>query len=395
MSRSRGRIRSLRWIAGSRVCAEAPAEAVGETCVRPKRMGGPKRGLGALDRRRWGALFVLLLFGVRASPGVQERSGRKARTVGAGHLAPVVAVAFRADSPWLATGSMDKTAKLWEVATGRELRTLRSHAGWVTSVAFSPDGRWLVTGSRDNTAKFWDATTGEEIKTLRHRDWVSTVAFSPDGGLLASACGGKSSELVGESADKSIWLWDSRSGEQVRRLIGHEKGVLSVAFSPDGQLLASAGEDGTVRMWDVATGRELQTIRGHGSAVRSVTFSPDGRWLASAGNDPIVQVWDVAKRSELRILTIAGGSFAVAFNPDGKEIVAVGPRPQLVMWEVSTGHIVLEVSGGEDKFPFSAIAFSGRGRWMALGSGDHTAKLWDLKTNRIVRSFGHPAPYWD
>ncbi len=65
------------------------------------------------------------------------------------------------------------------------------------------------------------------------------------------------------------------------------------------------------------------------------------------------------------------------------------------MWEVSTGHIVLKVSGGEDKVPFSAIAFSGRGRWMALGSGDHTAKLWDLKANRIVRSFGHPAPYRD
>jgi len=125
------------------------------------------------------------LFGARASSGVEERSGRKATTVAAGHSAPVVAVAFRADSRWLATGSMDKTAKLWEVATGRELRTLRSHAGWVTSVAFSPDGRWLVTGSRDNTAKLWDATTGEETKTFRHPDWVSTVAVSPDGQLLA------------------------------------------------------------------------------------------------------------------------------------------------------------------------------------------------------------------
>jgi WD40 repeat protein len=138
----------------------------------------------------------------------------------------------------LASGSEDKTVKLWDVASGRELRTLCGHSSFVLSVAFSPDGRILASGSWDGTVKLWDVASGRELRTLSgHSSFVLSVAFSPDGRILASA-----------SDDKTVKLWDVASGRELRTLSGHSSAVLSVAFSPDGRMLASGSGDKTVKL---------------------------------------------------------------------------------------------------------------------------------------------------
>lgn len=148
-----------------------------------------------------------------------------------------------------------------------------------------------------------------------HYDRIMSLAFSPNGKLLASA-----------SLDGTISLWDMTRREDVGRIQAHKDGVFSVAFSPDGKLLASAGVERLVRLWDVTTHKEIRQFRGHEDKIASVAFAPDGKLLASGSYDKTIRLWDVATGKALRVLK--GHEVrvtSVVFSPDGKQLVSGGP----------------------------------------------------------------------
>ena len=227
----------------------------------------------------------------------------------------------------------------------------------------------------------------EDIETLLAnislRAPVHSIAFSPDGAMLASGSG-----------DNTVRLWEVTTGRELRRLKGHSNPVWSVAFSPDGMMLASGSGDNTVRLWEVATGRELRRLKGHSNPVWSVAFSPDGRLLASGSDDNTVRLWEVAAGLKLRRLEgHSNGVLSVTFSPDGRLLASGSWDNTARLWEVATGRELRHLAG--HSFGARSVAFSPDGRLLASGSGDNTVRLWEVATGQeLWRLAGHSNGVW-
>ncbi|MEG4303636.1 nSTAND1 domain-containing NTPase, partial [Microcoleus sp. D3_18a_C4] len=305
-------------------------------------------------------------------------TGKQINTL-TGHTNEVFAVSFSPDGKLLATGSADNTVKLWDTTTGKEINTLTGHTHWVWGVSFSPDGKRLATGSRDKTVKLWDTTTHKQIKTLTgHTDVVRAVSFSPNGKRLATG-----------SADKTVKLWDTTTGQEIKTLTGHTDVVWAVSFSPNGKLLATGSGDKTVKLWDTTTDKEINTLTGHTNAVYAVSFSPNGKLLATGSADKTVKLWDTTTGKEINTLTgHTNGVWGVSFSPDGKRL-ATGSRDKTVkLWDTTTGKQINTLTGHTDVV--RAVSFSPNGKRLATGSRDKTVKLWDTTTGQEIKTLtGH------
>lgn len=310
------------------------------------------------------------------------QTGRELNTIAgtaSDDVGEAISTAFSNDGRWLASSTGDKTVELRDVATGRDVRTLTTHSYGVHATAFSAGGHWFATGGTENTVKLWEVATGRELVTLApNGGFVNTVAFSPDELLLVSG-----------SQSGRIALWDVATGKKLRELSGHGSSVYSVAFSPNGKWLVSGSSDNTVRLWNVVDGSEVRPATKNGAEVNAVAFSPDGKSIVSGSVDKKIKIWDAASGRELRNLSgHTGDVLAVAFSPDGQWIASGGTDKLVKIWNATSGREANTLVGHQAEV--KAVAFSNDGQLLATGSKDNTIKLWQAATGQLVSTLaGH------
>ncbi|KAL1719604.1 quinon protein alcohol dehydrogenase-like superfamily [Schizophyllum commune] len=307
----------------------------------------------------------------------------------AGHTDWVNCVAFSPDGKRIASGSIDCTVRLWDVATCHQIgQPLKGHTAQLNCIAFSPGSKRLLSGSSDGSIRLWNVDTGEQSSQGfdGHRGHILAVAYSPDGMLAASG-----------SQDSMIRLWNATTGESVAELQGHSGGVASVAFSPDGKLIASGSHDRTIRIWDVAMKKQLgEPLAGHEASVASIAFSPDGKHIISGSHDQTLRIWDVATRRQVGdALTehdhgdfgagdlVFGEVNSVAFSPDGKCFVSGSSDRTIIVWDAETWEPISESLRGHDG-SVTSVAFSPDGKTIISGSADHTIRIWSVPTGDDV-----------
>lgn len=280
-------------------------------------------------------------------------------TLLSGHQEDVSAIAYSPNGKTLASTGRDTTVRLWNPNTSESLATLTGHGGLVTAVAFSPDGKQLVSGSGDGTVRLWSTQTRQQIwsadtpqKQMLDEEqklplpgvfrtnkptrpfrspfemlalrWVLAVAYSPDGQTLASS----------GSSDGTIQLWNVANGTHLRTLKGHTEMVRTLAFLPDDKTLVSGSDDDTLRMWDTNTGRMLRKLSGHSNDIKSMTFSRDGKIIVSGSKDASVRLWDTATG---RFLPTLRGHYweikGVAISADQKTVASADKNGTILLWD--------------------------------------------------------------
>jgi WD40 repeat protein len=260
------------------------------------------------------------------------------------------------------------------------IKTITGHSQLVLSVAISPDGLTLVSGSRDKTIKIWNLRSGNLLRTLGgHTSDVNSVAISRDGQTLISGSG-----------DHTIQVWNLNNGTLLRTLSGHADWVTSVAISRDGQtLVSSGGRDRTIKIWNLSNGTLLRTLSVHTDSVNSVAISPNGQTLMSGNSDHTIKIWNLNNGTLLRTLSGHTDSVSsVAISPNGQTLVSGSSDNTIKVWNLSSGNLLHTFSGNIDSV--NSVAISPDGKTVVSGGNDYSITVWDLNNGTRLRTLsGH------
>lgn len=313
---------------------DAPKDAPKDAALALALKVGPLPAITALSFSPDGK--TLAVGGYRAVTLWDLPTGKATATIS--HLpGPVQSLAFRPDGAQLAVaGGAPGTTGEVQVFDAKTLAkvgpTLEGHSDVVMSVAWSTDGKWLATGSQDKTARIWQWPEGKELKVFKdHSDAVTRVAFAPDGKSLYTA-----------SMDHNLRRYDTDKGTLIRAFTGNAEGVTAMAFSPQNNILISAGSEPELRRWNIDSGEITNRYGGHGATVTDLVFSKDVKFMASASGDHTIRLWDAGNGGHLRALLGSNDwQYAVTISPDDKWTVGGGADGIVRLWETASGRLRL------------------------------------------------------
>ena len=305
-----------------------------------------------------------------------------------GHTSLITSVSFSPDGKTIASGSRDKTIKLWNTINGKLLTTIDDkkygHKDFINHVNFSPNGKTIASASKDKTVKLWNIRDVNNVKLIKefnqHKDSVWYVTFSPNGKFIASA-----------SRDKSIKVWNSK-GIELETFEGHTDVVSSVSFNADNQTIASGSVDGTIRIWQsqrYKTTSLPKILLGHNKGVYDVSFSPDGTMIASGSEDGTIKLWQYLNSRLIKTIPGNGSPvYGISFSPDGNTIASAHKNKTVNIWKTSDGKLLLKLRGHDDEV--NKVKFSHDGKTIATASRDATVKIWNSTNGNLIHTLkGH------
>jgi WD40 repeat protein len=308
-------------------------------------------------------------------------SGKRLRTLAASNDR-VWKVAISGDGNRAVSSSGDGSAVVWDLESGKRLRTLTGHHDWIEAMAVTADGNRIVTGSQDGTAMAWDLATGAPPLVLTgHRSAIKAVALTGDG-----------TKAVTGSYDGTAMVWDLTTSMVRRNPVGHYGKVSAVAVTANGKCAITASHDGTAIVWDPSTGAALRTLTGHEHWVTAVVVTSNGTTAVTSGDDGKVIIWDLATGSPLRTLVGHQGEvFNVAVTVEDCVIATGGD--EVIVWDLRTGARLQTLTGGQREL--LALAVTADGGRAVTGGIDNTAIVWDLRTGARVHTLtGHEEGVW-
>ncbi|MCY4139266.1 MAG: WD40 repeat domain-containing protein, partial [Rhodobacteraceae bacterium] len=292
-----------------------------------------------------------------------------------GHVDPVTNIVFNRNGLIIATSSKaDGSVRLWNGATGRQLQVLEGHVDGTTDIAFSPDGKIVATVSGDATGRIWEVETGRELHVLNSlADAISEVALSPDGRVAAQG-----------NYDGLIRLWDIEKGVHLGVIDAHEDYVSNIEFSPDGRLLMSRTFEGTKRAWDITRDYEPSPEENLPDFTDTET-SPDGRYSVMVGTEGWLHLSDRNGSKRYELFGHTAQITAAEFSPDSRTLMTGSWDSTARLWETATGHELQILEGHAGSV--EDVAFGADGQMALTGSSDGTSRLWETSTGREVAQF--------
>jgi WD40 repeat protein/serine/threonine protein kinase len=314
-----------------------------------------------LDPRDPDALAAQAFIREALAPAVAKRT-----VVCKGHSDGVTSVAFAPDGKLFLSGSRDQSVRVWDAATGQELRALTGHEGAINGVAISPDGRQALAGGESKIVHLWELETGKELRRFKgFRGAVNGVAFTGDPRWALSA-----------SRERCGHLWELNTGKDLRHL-KHTGEVLAVAGSPRSARVISVGRDSTGKVWSLTDGSEICRFKKPPCVIACVAIAPDDNSVLFGCSDNKAIHWDLRTENELRPLVGHSGAVTgVAFSPDGERALT-GSRDRTVrLWDLESGRQISRLEGHTDEV--TAVAFSPDGKYVLSASLDKTLRLWPL-----------------
>ncbi len=313
-------------------------------------------------------------------PATQTTINNQNVLIFTGHLASINALAWSPDGKFIASASDDTFVQVFDAATGARRIIYRGHTEEVAAVIWSPNGQLIASAGQDQTVQIWKAASGgTPVFTYKgHTDRVNGLSWSSNGHLLASG-----------SDDKSVQVWQADSGARAFTFLGHTAGVLCVGWQPNDSSVASGSWDGTLRDWATVqhgdhfnAGDQIFNYGGHGNnEVYALAWSPNGDFIASAGADQTVQIsngGDGTPRppffTDHRRKDHTNRVFAVAWSPDGTSIASGDQDGNVYVWKAANRTTFFRYTG--HKGAVNAVAWSPDGKFIASGSADTTVHVW-------------------